>query len=41
MALPPRYMDLSKRIDRAVHRVPAAAGDCIIFTEGLTHGTPM
>jgi ectoine hydroxylase-related dioxygenase (phytanoyl-CoA dioxygenase family) len=41
VALPPRYMDLSKRIDRAVHRVPAAAGDCIIFTEGLTHGTLM
>ena len=38
VVLPPHYVDLSVHIDSAVRKVPAAAGDCIIFTEGLTHG---
>jgi hypothetical protein len=36
VALPERFVDLSQgQIDSSVRRVPAAAGDCIIFTESL------
>lgn len=39
VGLPERFRDLSQRVMPAVRPVPAAAGDCIIFTEALTHGT--
>ena len=39
MQLPDNWRDLSEGVADIVHRVPAAAGDCIIFTEALTHGT--
>ena len=39
LVLPADWRDLSKGVSDAVHRVPASAGDCIIFTEALVHGT--
>ena len=40
VALPEKYVDLTgESIDSAVQRVPAAAGDIIVFTESLIHGT--
>ena len=37
--LPASWRDLSKGVHPKVTRVPASAGDVIIFTEALTHGT--
>ncbi|MEM7077572.1 MAG: phytanoyl-CoA dioxygenase family protein [Pseudomonadota bacterium] len=43
LELPDGWRDLSKLADTGIasllHRVPANAGDAIIFTEALTHGT--
>ena len=42
LALPPHYRDLSQEIADAVRPIPAAPGDCIIFTEALTvSATPL
>ena len=37
--LPEKWRDLSKGVPYFVKRVPANAGDAIVFTEALTHGT--
>ena len=39
LPLPDDLRDLSKNIHPAVKRIPAKAGDAIVFTEALTHGT--
>lgn len=39
LRLPENWRDLSKGIPNVVKRVPANAGDVILFTEALTHGT--
>ena len=39
VALPEDWRDLAKRIHPAVKRIAAKAGDAIVFTEALTHGT--
>ena len=39
VAVPKDWLDLSKGVHHSVTRVPASAGDAIIFTEALTHGT--
>lgn len=36
---PPHWRDLSKGVNPCVTRVTANAGDAILFTEALTHGT--
>ena len=40
MELPADWRDLSKGVKDIVHRVPAAAGDAIIFTEVIFHLVP-
>merc|ERR1712039_394091 len=37
--MPKGWRDLTKGVVPVVTRVPARAGDAIIFTEALTHGT--
>jgi ectoine hydroxylase-related dioxygenase (phytanoyl-CoA dioxygenase family) len=37
--LPQSWADLSQGVHPCITRVPARAGDAIIFTEALTHGT--
>lgn len=37
--LPNEWRDLSKPLHPLIQAVPAKAGDCIIFTEALVHGT--
>lgn len=37
--LPQKYRNLNEHIDENVRPIPAGPGDCIIFTEALTHGT--
>lgn len=37
--LPEQWRDLSKGVPPIVKRIPADAGDAIVFTEALTHGT--
>ena len=39
LQVPEAWCDLSKGIHTCVKRIPANAGDAIIFTEALTHGT--
>lgn len=39
LPLPDSWRDLSKNIPSVVKRIPANAGDAIVFTEALTHGT--
>ncbi|MFP6806220.1 MAG: phytanoyl-CoA dioxygenase family protein [Pseudomonadales bacterium] len=39
LALPRDWADLSNGVHPCITRVPANAGDAIIFTEALTHGT--
>ncbi len=39
VTLPGSWRDLSKGVHDCVTRVPATAGDAIVFTEALTHGT--
>ena len=36
---PKHWRDLSKGVHECIEHVPASAGDAIIFTEALTHGT--
>jgi hypothetical protein len=36
VSLPADYRNLDERIDENVRRIPAAAGDCIIFTEAIS-----
>jgi ectoine hydroxylase-related dioxygenase (phytanoyl-CoA dioxygenase family) len=37
--LPPNWADMSERLAPGVTPVPCRAGDAVIFTEALTHGT--
>ena len=39
VAMPSDWRDLTKGVPDFVERIPAAAGDAIVFTEALTHGT--
>ena len=39
VAIPSSWRDLTKGVPDCVKRIPAAAGDAIVFTEALTHGT--
>lgn len=39
LTCPAAWRDMSERVNENIRRVPAAAGDAIIFTEALTHGT--
>lgn len=36
---PNEWRDLTKGVHECVKRIPASAGDAIVFTEALTHGT--
>ena len=38
-AIPGSWRDLTKGVAECVKRIPANAGDAIVFTEALTHGT--
>ena len=39
LSMPAAWRDLSKGVHDCVKRIPAKAGDAIVFTEALTHGT--
>ncbi|MCY3860015.1 MAG: mitomycin antibiotics/polyketide fumonisin biosynthesis protein [Gammaproteobacteria bacterium] len=39
VAMPSTWRDLTKGVPDCVKRISAAAGDAIVFTEALTHGT--